>query len=359
MARRAGCRRQRYTPVVRRIALLSVLCVTTSALAAAPSAELRNGKWVTLEPTAAAAAPEPEPALDQVESLLNRGTLAAAKKIDVQWIKAHPKTMRARERAVFLLARIEFAAGDRIRAFYFDDEVMDEFPAGKLFYAALDQQYRIASDYLAGHKDSLLGLPIVGREDEAIEMLYRIQQRSPGSPLAEKSLLRTADYYYADGDFDLARDAYSSYVKNYPRSARVPQVQLRIAFASLAQFRGTAFDAVPLLEAKSKLEDITAAYPDLAADEDVTALLKAINQTLAAKLLLTADFYARTHALVGATYMYRYLLASYPHSPEADRARTALKRMPADALAQPAPQASADYLPPTPASTDAKPGAPQ
>ena len=71
--------------------------------------------------------------------------------------------------------------------------------------------------------------------------MLRVQQRSPGSPLAERALLRTADWYYSSADYDLAHDAYGVYVKNYPRSPMVPQVKLRQAFSSLAQFRGVRF----------------------------------------------------------------------------------------------------------------------
>ena len=62
----------------------------------------------------------------------------------------------------------------------------------------------------------MLGVPVLPAEDEAVEMLFRIQQRSPGSPLAERSLLRTADYYYANADYDLAHDAYEFYVQAVP-----------------------------------------------------------------------------------------------------------------------------------------------
>ena len=83
-------------------------------------------------------------------------------------------------------------------------------------------------------------------------MLYRIQERSPGSPLAERALLRTADYYYNTGQFELASDAYAAYVRSYPRSPNVPRVRLRRAFASYAQFRGTKFDATSLLDARRR-----------------------------------------------------------------------------------------------------------
>lgn len=347
------CGQSPYNPRVRLFCIVLVLGLASVAVAATPTAVLRNGKWVNVAGNASPSHPQPDTVLDRVQALVSAGHVSAARDLDVRWIHSHSKRAEGRDQAVFLMARIEFAADNRIKAFYYDDEVMDEYPSSRFFYPALRQQYRIASDYLNGRKDTFLGFRVVSREDEAIEMMYRIQQRSPGSPLAEKALLRTADYYYQDGDYDLASDAYTAYANDYPRSPRVPEAELRVAFSSLAQFRGTAFDATPLLNAQGKLQDIEAAYPDLAADEDVAALLKAIRQTLAAKLLLTADFYARTRVPVGAVHMYRYVIAAYPQSPQATKAKNALKKMPAFALKQPSPNVGDEFGSTVPTVIDA------
>src|SRR5205085_3998781 len=136
--------------------------------------------------------------------------------------------------------------------------------------------------------------PMFEAQEEGVEMMYRIQQRSPGSPLAEKALLRTADYYYASADYDLAEDAYGAYVKSYPRSPFVPRVKLRQAYSNLAQFRGLRFDATPVVDAKTQLEAIVQQYPDLAAEENIPSILERIDTTFARKLEVTADFYKRT-----------------------------------------------------------------
>ena len=122
-------------------------------------------------------------------------------KTAIFWIKTHDMKAPLRDQAVFLIGQANFQLDDRIKAFYYFDEVMDEYPASKLFYPALEMQYKIADDFLKGHKTRLFGIPLFTAEEQAIEMLYRIQQRSPGSPLAEKALLRTADYYYSEADY--------------------------------------------------------------------------------------------------------------------------------------------------------------
>jgi outer membrane assembly lipoprotein YfiO len=282
---------------------------------------------------------EPNVVLDRVESLLQQHQWKAAHDTLVPWLKEYPKSPD-RDRGLFLLAQLYYRTDERIRAFYHLDELMDNFPESRLFSAALEMQYQIADEYLSGYKEKFLGMRIIPQTEEAIEMLYRIQDRSPGSPLAERALRRTADYYFNSSEFDLAGDAYGAFLRMYPRSPDVPQIRLRQAFASLAQFRGPRFDATPLIDARAEFKEVQARYPDLAADANVANWIDRIDSDLAQKSLVDADFYRRTHQPRGAAYLDRYVSQTYPGSHEAELARHELAKLPKWALAEPRPPQS-------------------
>jgi outer membrane assembly lipoprotein YfiO len=175
-------------------------------------------------------------------------------------------------------------------------------------------------------------------------MLYRIQSRAPGSSLAEKALLRTADHYYAESDFDFAADAYAAFLRQYPRSPHVPHVRLRRAYASLAQFNGLKFDATAVIDGREQLRAIVVLYPELAEERNVPALLKRIDTVLAQKLLVRADFYRRTRQPQASAYTLKYLLKAYPNSVEASRAEADLGRLPLWAQRQPGPETVGEDL---------------
>ena len=278
--------------------------------------------------------------LDKVDRLLARHKFNSARAIVLDWLKKNTAAPD-RDRALFLLAESYYQYGDRTRAFYHLDELMDTYGESRLFYPALEKQYQIADAYLRGYKNRLFGLPIMGAEDDGIEMLFRIQERAPGSPLADRALLRTADYYYDEAQYDLAADAYGFYARRYPRSPLLARVLIRRAFASLAQFRGLHYDATPLVDAKAQLEGFRVQFPELAEQENVPAVIERINATLAAKLLETGKFYERTHKPRSAAYTYRYLLSRYPDSRDAGKARGRMGRLPKWALTDPAPSPEA------------------
>jgi outer membrane assembly lipoprotein YfiO len=282
------------------------------------------------------------PVLDRAEALLAGRRWQTAHDLIVPWLKSRPKAPD-RDRGIFLLAEVYFQSGDRVRSFYHLDELLDNYPESRLFYPAMELQYEIADSYLKGFKNELFGLRILGAEDEAIEMLFRIQERSPGSPLAEKALRRTADYYFATSQFDLAANAYGAFVRSYPRSPDIPQVKLRQAFASLAQFRGPNFDATPLIDARAQFKDVQIRYPDLAAEANVGQWIDKIDADLARKAYQAGDYYRRTDHPRGAVYYYRYVIQTYPNTKEAALARRDLARMPAWAIRQtPQPAANSD-----------------
>ena len=308
------------------------------------------GIALTLAPIQLHGAPPPVPAprqidrnatLDRADALLNAGRWQQAHDLLLPWIKLHP-VAPDRDRGLYLLAKVYYQRGDRFMAFYQLDELMDTYPDSRLFYPALQLQFDIADGYLNGFKnrDPLFGLILTSADDEAIEMLYRIQERSPGSPLAERALLRTADFYFNTSQFDLSGDAYGAFIRSYPRSPSIPGVRLRQAFSSLAQFRGPRFDATPLIDARAQFKDVQAHYPELAADANVPQWIDRIDADLARKAYLTGDYYARTHHEGGAAYMFRYVIQTYPNSHEAELSRTALAKLPAWATIRPAPPLS-------------------
>jgi outer membrane protein assembly factor BamD (BamD/ComL family) len=74
--------------------------------------------------------------------------------------------------------------------------------------------------------------------DVAEELLIRIQERLPGSRLAELAGIELADYYFARRKMDLAAEMYSIFLQNNPRSEFVSKARRRLIYAHLASFKG-------------------------------------------------------------------------------------------------------------------------
>lgn len=318
---------------MRRTLIATILAAATGTVAAhalaeaavAPKTfELNDGRFTEVPTTNPAELPKPDPTLQRIETLIDRKQFAAADKESLNWLLARRGDPNY-DLGLYLHAQALNGNGDPIKAFYYCDQLLDTYPASAYYAQGLELQYNLAESLLSGRKLSFAGLKILDGSDDGIEMMFRIQQRSPGSPLAERALRRTADYYFASGDFDLAADAYGAHASAYPRNPNLPEILLRQAFSNYAQFTGVKFDPTPLVNARQQMSNLIAQYPQIAQRENIPSFVDSIDQTLARKLWVTADFYKRTNKPDAVSNTLKVLVKAYPQSDEAQRARVILE----------------------------------
>jgi outer membrane protein assembly factor BamD (BamD/ComL family) len=292
-----------------------------AAHAAPPGWELRNGAWVPIVPPSAGT---PEGQVAQMMVDLDEGrpgeTIAAAK----EWLKANP-THPLAPQVLLLQGDGDVAEGNRYRALFSYEDLLNNYPTSELYVAVLQREYDLADSFLRGYKRLFLGLRILPVTDDAIELLYRIQDRQRGSPLAERAQMRIADYHFMNGDFQEAVDSYGDFYKRYPYSQYIRKAEVKRAEASLASFRGVLFDMTPLLDARERLSAIQEIYPRTAEGIQVGAIDDRIFQLEGAKELEIARYYWRASRKHAALYYYRRVVANWPGTLHAEAALRELK----------------------------------
>lgn len=207
------------------------------------------------------------------------------------------------------------AMGDEYEALFDYEEIARGYPNSSVFVTALQREFEIAKEYARGRYRKLWGLlRILPAEDDAEEILIRIQERLPGSRLAEEAGMELADYYFRTRDLRMASEAYDLFVENYPRSKDINKARLRLIYSYLADYRGPRYDASGLEEARLRLEDLRVTDPGLAQRIGVEALLVRIYESDARKMLVTAEYYLSVSDPVSAEFTIRRLLQRYPDS---------------------------------------------
>ncbi len=207
------------------------------------------------------------------------------------------------------------AMGDEYEALFDYEEIARGYPNSSVFVTALQREFEIAKEYARGRYRKLWGLlRILPAEDDAEEILIRIQERLPGSRLAEEAGMELADYYFRTRDLRMASEAYDLFVENYPRSKDINKARLRLIYSYLADYRGPRYDASGLEEARLRLEDLRVTDPGLAQRIGVEALLVRIYESDARKMLVTAEYYLSVSDPVSAEFTIRRLLERYPDS---------------------------------------------
>jgi outer membrane protein assembly factor BamD (BamD/ComL family) len=322
-----------------RVVLTAILTISSLLLLPAPEArgqeEYRLAEDDTWEATEIPDPATPEGQLAVAREALVRGDDERAEFLATQWIERHDRHP--------LLAEAYLIRGDALmarRSYYealFDYEyIARTFVGSEAFVTALERELEIAKLFAGGTRRKLWGMRIVDATEEAEELLIRIQERLPGSRLAEDAGMTLGDFYFARRKMELAAEMYSIFIENYPDSEQIDKARKRLIFSHLASFKGPEFDASGLYEARTRLREMKVVAPAAAQRLGADALLSGIDETDARKMLVTARWYLKRRDYIAAELMIRRLLRRYPRSvAAADGVRLAesiLPRLPKSVL---------------------------
>ena len=213
------------------------------------------------------------------------------------------------------------ANDDEYEALYDYEMIVQEFAATPEFLRAMEREFEIAKRYVNGlNKKWWLGWRI---EDAALlgeEMLVRINERMPGSKLAESAMLELSDFYYRERDLKLAAESYDIFLINYPDSPDRSKAMQRRVFANIARFKGPKYDASGLIEAKELVGQYAGKYPLEAEQAGLSdALMARLNESTAAAMLDTANWYLVKDDAAAARLTLRRLVQKHPGTIAAGR----------------------------------------
>jgi len=281
-------------------------------------------EWIMEQP--------PEPGTPDGDLAIARNLLArgehkrAAKKLR-QWIVRYAFESPRHPEAVYLRGRVEFERKNYIRAHRYYLEVLNGWPGTEWADRALRGDFVVAEVFLAGHRRKFLGVPFVHAYDEALDILDDIIVNHPNTVLAEQALKTKADYYFRNGEFELAEDTYAQLARDYPASQYVREAMLQSARAALASFPGVQFDDAPLVEAEERFLQFRQAFPQYAGDEDVELILDNVRTKRAEKEFAIAEYYRRAQQPQAAVFYYRSVREGWPDTTWAALAEARLARL--------------------------------
>ena len=204
---------------------------------------------------------EIDPVSDEGQIMAMRQALEAkdhgrAKNLADRFIEARPLSP-LRAEALLVRADATYGLDDEYNALYDYEEVCRRYAGSEVFVTALEREFEIAVAYAKGKKRKFFGtFRLLSAYEDAQELLIRIQERLPGSELAEKAGLALTDFYFDNRELTLAAEAYDLFLENYPKSKHVTKAQLRLIYSYIAAFKGPLYDLTGLIEANTRLPSL-------------------------------------------------------------------------------------------------------
>jgi len=287
--------------------------------------------------------------IDQARRALAEDNPSTARTLLTKWLDDPAKTRNIlRPTALRLRGDARVALHREYLALYDYEEVIRAFPESDEFLTAVERELDIAIRYANGLKRRAWGVRIFDATDIAVELFIRVQERTPGSALAERAAIELADFYYRTGDISLASEAYDLYMENFPKGPNYLKARQRRIFADIARFKGPKYDASGLIDAQIQIKELNRDAPIQAEQAGLSGGIELrIEESLAAKQLENARWYLTRNDWPSARLVLRRLNREYPSTVAASRARDIMRdngwleaqaESPAEENAEPAAQ---------------------
>ena len=206
------------------------------------------------------------------------------------------------------------------------EKFLDDYPTSPLRDAALEREFGIASDGLAGRRKRVLLIFNLSRFEEGVKIMDKISDRAGTTEIAKRAMLAVVSSYERRRKFDLAYLKWSEIQTRFPTGQLAQDALEGMARTKYATYRGKEYDATGLISAKTYYENYKLRYPGDAQKLQVDDILLRINEQLAEKQLDIAQYYDRTGSKGPANMYYQMVVDGWPQSKAARTAREKISK---------------------------------
>jgi outer membrane protein assembly factor BamD len=167
----------------------------------------------------------------------------------------------------------------------------------------------------------------VGSYHSALESFQEILDRFPFSPEAMLAELKAADSHYYQDHFLEAKVQYQQFEESHPTNEAIPYVMFQIGMCDFSSTDRIDRDTSGAKDAIQSFSRLLRAYPDSPYTNEVKARIRAAREFLVNHEFFVAVFYLRPDRYNESAHRLKYILAMYPDSTIAPKAKKLLEQI--------------------------------
>ena len=279
----------------------------------------RNGQW---QPSNGARQEQYLLRVAEMKKLVDAGKPGKVRDAIKQLKKDYPE-IAGKDFNSFAEGELLLAKGKITGAIRQYNTFLDDYPVSPLRDAALQRQFDIGSEFLAGRKKTIL-IFRVRAYDDGVKIMEKISDRTGSAEIAKNALLAVVHSYEKRKKYEEAYLTWSQINSRWPTGQTGKDALLGMARNKYATFRGPLYDGSGLVSAKSYYENYKLRYPEDAQRLGINEILTKINEQLAEKNLLIANYYKKTGQPTPANMYYQMVVDNWPDTAAANTAKQKL-----------------------------------
>jgi outer membrane protein assembly factor BamD (BamD/ComL family) len=175
--------------------------------------------------------------------------------------------------------------------------------------------------------------PIFNTSGNALASFESVRLNDAAGPLADDSIMATANAYFLEEKFDDADYYYGLIRSEYPQSEHLPQACVLGLRAKLRTYQGAVYDDTPLVDSKELVSQMLTQFPQELGDERerLQQAQLEIEAQIAYRDWKMGEFYDRRSYYRAASYYYEKIIREHPDtrfSAQAQRRLNEIKDLP-------------------------------
>jgi outer membrane protein assembly factor BamD len=206
-------------------------------------------------------------------------------------------------------------------------DFIDKYPESSLRQSALERQYQIGSAFMNGQKRTVLKIFKLHAYEEGTEIMNSIADTAGDAPIAKRAIETLAQSNEKRGAYEEAYKAWSDASTRWPTGETGKESLLGMARSLEKDYRGSKFDSKVLESSKSYYSQYIDRYPDTAAQMGLSDKLTKLDNQMAEKELVVAQYYERTGNYFAANMYYQKITNQWADTSSAKVAETKVPTM--------------------------------
>jgi len=310
----------RSTPPV----VAALVAVLGASLCPLPAAVVwREGQGWSIDGTATEEDAKAKELFNEAASAETAGNTGKAINQYRDLVKRYPASGFAAA-AQFKVGELHEKEGSVERAFEGYQALLENHPRSPDFEKAVASMYQIATRFLEGEKQRVLGLPTLPSMERAQKMFEAIVKSAPFSKYAALSQFNIGLALERQGQAAAAVEAYQKVAERYPTSDVADDAQYQIGYTYLKLAREGSYDQAAAQQARDAFTDFAARYPGSEKLPQAQENLKLLEGRKTQGALEIAKFYDKQKNYKAAAIYYNEVLVNEAGSADSDVAKERL-----------------------------------
>src|SRR5204863_484580 len=300
------------------ITVMGVLCLATGGQA---SIIFRPGEKVKyVGPGEEEISGSAQQIYDKAKEAEKKGNMGRAIKAYTQLLKKHPKDALA-PGATYRAAQLLEFEGDYMKGANTYRWLVEKYPSSPNFDEAIEAQFRIGEMYLSGKKVKILGIPMAGSMDRAVEIFAAIVRTAPFGRYTARAQFDIGLARQKQAANDAAIQAYQAVIDKFPNDPIAADAQYQICYIWYEAARMCTNDQAATEKARTGFEDFLYRYPKSEKAQQARENLQRLQQKSTGDAMKVAKFYDKEKAYRAAVIYYTEVIQQHPGTPASAEAQ--------------------------------------